>query len=80
MPVSIVPGIVAAVLYATPVVIRLVEAGVRFIGGCCGSTPAHIAALAESLRGVVSDLMPIGESRRPSDARDDAVVGRRLLD
>jgi 5-methyltetrahydrofolate--homocysteine methyltransferase len=27
----------------------LVEAGVRFIGGCCGSTPAHIAALAERL-------------------------------
>ena len=29
MPVSIVPGIIAAVLYATPVVIRLVSAGVR---------------------------------------------------
>jgi 5-methyltetrahydrofolate--homocysteine methyltransferase len=28
----------------------LVEAGVRFIGGCCGSTPAHIAALAARLR------------------------------
>jgi 5-methyltetrahydrofolate--homocysteine methyltransferase len=28
----------------------LVEAGVRFIGGCCGSTPAHIAALAAWLR------------------------------
>jgi glycine betaine/proline transport system permease protein len=29
MPVSIVPGVVAAVLYATPVVIRLVQAGIR---------------------------------------------------
>jgi glycine betaine/proline transport system permease protein len=29
MPVSIVPGIIAAVLYATPVVMRLVAAGVR---------------------------------------------------
>jgi glycine betaine/proline transport system permease protein len=29
MPVSIVPGIIAAVLYATPVVIRLVSVGVR---------------------------------------------------
>jgi glycine betaine/proline transport system permease protein len=29
MPVSIVPGVIAAVLYASPVVIRLVEAGVR---------------------------------------------------
>jgi glycine betaine/proline transport system permease protein len=29
MPVSIVPGVIAGVLYASPVVIRLVEAGVR---------------------------------------------------
>ena len=29
MPVSIVPGVLASVLYAAPVVIRLVEAGVR---------------------------------------------------
>ena len=29
MPVSIVPGIIAAVLYASPVVIRLVSAGIR---------------------------------------------------
>ena len=29
MPVSVVPGVVAAVLYATPVVIRLVQAGIR---------------------------------------------------
>jgi glycine betaine/proline transport system permease protein len=29
VPVSIVPGIIAAVLYATPVVIRLVSAGIR---------------------------------------------------
>ena len=29
MPVSIVPGVIAAVLYATPVVIRLVAAGIR---------------------------------------------------
>ncbi len=26
------------------------EAGVRIFGGCCGSTPAHIAAIAEALR------------------------------
>ena len=32
---------------------ELVAAGVRFIGGCCGSTPAHVAAIVaaiESLR------------------------------
>src|SRR5690606_24859613 len=28
------------------------EYGVRLVGGCCGTTPAHIAAVAEALRGV----------------------------
>jgi methionine synthase I (cobalamin-dependent)/5,10-methylenetetrahydrofolate reductase len=30
---------------------RFVEAGVRLIGGCCGTTPAHIAAMREVLVG-----------------------------
>ncbi len=30
---------------------RLVEAGASLVGGCCGTTPAHIAALAQALRG-----------------------------
>ncbi|MBM4117282.1 bifunctional homocysteine S-methyltransferase/methylenetetrahydrofolate reductase [bacterium] len=29
-----------------------IEAGARIIGGCCGTTPEHIAALARSLRAV----------------------------
>ena len=28
---------------------RVVEAGARIVGGCCGTTPAHIAALREML-------------------------------
>lgn len=28
---------------------RLVEAGAKFIGGCCGSTPEHIRALRSTL-------------------------------
>ncbi|BCU83059.1 bifunctional homocysteine S-methyltransferase/5,10-methylenetetrahydrofolate reductase [Polycladomyces abyssicola] len=35
--------------------LRLREQGVRIIGGCCGTTPAHIRAMAESLR----DLPPL---------------------
>jgi len=31
---------------------RFVEAGARIVGGCCGTTPEHIAALARSLRAV----------------------------
>lgn len=29
----------------------LLDAGVRFVGGCCGSTPAHIRALCGAVRG-----------------------------
>ena len=31
--------------------IRLRDAGVRVIGGCCGTTPAHLAAMSRALRG-----------------------------
>jgi methionine synthase I (cobalamin-dependent) len=37
---------------------ELVAAGVRFIGGCCGSTPAHVAAIVaaiDSIRASASD-------------------------
>ncbi|NKB87947.1 MAG: bifunctional homocysteine S-methyltransferase/methylenetetrahydrofolate reductase [Acidobacteria bacterium] len=29
---------------------QIAEAGATIVGGCCGSTPAHIAAMAEALR------------------------------
>lgn len=32
-------------------VMKCVEAGATLVGGCCGTTPAHIAALAAKLRG-----------------------------
>src|SRR5919108_584685 len=28
---------------------RMVEAGARLVGGCCGTTPAHVAAMRETL-------------------------------
>ena len=31
---------------------ELVESGVTIIGACCGSTPAHIAAMAKAIRGL----------------------------
>ena len=30
--------------------IRLLESGVRVIGGCCGTTPAHLAAMSRAVR------------------------------
>jgi glycine betaine/proline transport system permease protein len=51
MPVSIVPGVIAAVLYASPVVIRLVDAGVREVSpntveaaGAFGATRLQVLA------------------------------------
>jgi 5-methyltetrahydrofolate--homocysteine methyltransferase len=29
---------------------ELIEAGANIIGGCCGTTPAHIAAMARAVR------------------------------
>ncbi len=31
---------------------KLLEAGATYIGGCCGTTPAHIRAAAEALKGL----------------------------
>ena len=32
--------------------VQCVEAGARIVGGCCGSTPAHIMAIAEAVNGL----------------------------
>ncbi len=32
---------------------HLIHAGVKFLGGCCGTTPAHIKALVEGIRPLV---------------------------
>ena len=31
---------------------RLIQAGVRFIGGCCGTTPAHIKLISDTVRAI----------------------------
>jgi homocysteine S-methyltransferase len=31
---------------------RLIQAGVKFIGGCCGTTPAHIKQISDAVRAV----------------------------
>ena len=42
--------------------VKLAEAGARLVGGCCGTTPAHIKALSEALRDFEVDLIT---ARRP---------------
>jgi methionine synthase I (cobalamin-dependent)/5,10-methylenetetrahydrofolate reductase len=40
---------------------RLVESGVSLIGGCCGTTPAHVGAIAKAAR-----PLAVGTTRRAS--------------
>ncbi|MCA1687724.1 MAG: homocysteine S-methyltransferase family protein [Actinobacteria bacterium] len=35
--------------------VKLAEAGARLIGGCCGTTPTHVHALSEALKGFTVD-------------------------
>ncbi|MGI8860088.1 MAG: methylenetetrahydrofolate reductase, partial [Rubrobacteraceae bacterium] len=44
---------------------ELAKAGARLIGGCCGTTPAHVRALSETLR----DFRPDGAIRRSVSVR-----------
>ena len=41
---------------------RFVQAGAKFVGGCCGTTPTHIKLIAESIRSV-SPRQAISEVR-----------------
>lgn len=37
---------------------KLVEAGATYIGGCCGTTPAHIAAIKAAVKGMKPAIRP----------------------
>jgi len=44
---------------------RMVEAGARLLGGCCGTTPGHIAAMREVLDRRVPSARPRRAATRP---------------
>src|SRR5438477_7950557 len=44
---------------------RMAASGVRILGGCCGTTPAHIKALAEALRQPAQATLPGEVPGRP---------------
>ncbi len=50
---------------------RMVETGARFVGGCCGTTPAHIKAI----RAFVRSSEPRAPIRRAAAVNVDAPVG-----
>lgn len=45
---------------------NLAEAGARIVGGCCGTTPAHIKAVADALRG----FKPVAIARTAAAVRE----------
>ena len=42
---------------------RMVEAGARFVGGCCGTTPAHIKAIRSFVRSAQPQAAPVAADR-----------------
>jgi len=42
---------------------RMIEAGARIVGGCCGTTPEHIKKIRDYVAGVVPRHQPAGVSR-----------------
>ncbi len=51
---------------------QLVEAGVTVVGACCGSTPQHIKAIAEAVRGVKIDRKPVTVRRKTTVEEESA--------
>src|SRR6266550_191079 len=52
---------------------RMVNAGARLVGGCCGTTPQHTAAMRETLDRLLPGPRRV-EARAPVTARPAAVV------
>jgi homocysteine S-methyltransferase len=61
--------------YFGTIVPRLLEAGARIVGGCCGTTPDHIAAMRATLDGApTADGTATATSGASAHARTSAVV------
>jgi methionine synthase I (cobalamin-dependent)/5,10-methylenetetrahydrofolate reductase len=66
----------AAPEYLAAMTARMLGAGARIVGGCCGTTPAHIAAMRATLE--VAKPTPAAEVRRAiaTSVREATDVGR----
>jgi homocysteine S-methyltransferase len=56
---------------------HLIQAGVKVIGGCCGTTPEHIRALVEGIRPLAPRLRP---TRPATHATTDSDAARSTQD
>jgi len=66
---------------------RLARAGVKFIGGCCGTTPEHIKRMGDAIRSASPGHVAVAATERPESAPDVATLplaersnwGRKLV-
>ncbi len=58
--------------YFGDMALRFVEAGASIVGGCCGTTPAHVAAMRASLDGMPGARPGSMEVEPPSDTEEPA--------
>ncbi len=47
---------------------HLIQAGARVVGGCCGTTPAHLAAIVEGVRPLQPRMADATHVRRPEQS------------
>jgi 5-methyltetrahydrofolate--homocysteine methyltransferase len=48
---------------------------VNFVGGCCGTTPAHISAIAEAVRGLLPRKRPVVEPKCRLSGLEPLTIG-----
>src|SRR3984893_17519034 len=61
---------------------RMIQAGARMVGGCCGTTPEHVRWMAKSARMLGGGARPMGlaRGRGPSETRrgvEPTLLGER---
>ncbi len=49
---------------------RFVQAGAKFVGGCCGTTPTHIKLIADSIRSISPRQASSNVPTKPAEVRD----------
>ena len=64
--------------YLGGIVPRFLGSGASIVGGCCGTTPAHIAAMRRALEAATQDRVRDGSARLAAEATSTAVRPRPI--
>ena len=59
---------------------RMIQSGAKFVGGCCGTTPAHIKLISDAVRAVSPRLHRVtGDLRKPARVEELAPSDIRVV-